>query len=120
MVTKTRTVTKGTFGTDTIFEFCPVFAGTFRTGVNEVKIDQDFYLGKYPVTQQQWEAIMRSKPSHFKGERLPVETVSWNDAQSFIQKLNTLSGKKLYRLPTEEEWGICLSGRVHFCILLWW
>jgi len=105
MVTKTRTITKSSSGKEiTLFEFCPIHAGTFRMGSNEVKIDQDFYLGKYPVTQQQWEAVMGNNPSHFNGGSLPVETVSWYDAQIFIQKLNQLSSKKFYRLPTEEEW----------------
>lgn len=61
---------------------------------------QDYYIGKHPVTQQQWEAVMGSNPSHFKDETLPVEMVSFDDAQAFIQKLNQLSGKKLYRLPS--------------------
>jgi len=92
MVTKTRTVTTSSSGKEvTYFEFCPIPA-------------QEYYLGKYPVTQQQWEAVMGDNPSHFKGGTLPVETVSWDDAQLFIQKLNQLSGKKNYRLPTEEEW----------------
>ncbi len=92
MVTKNRTVTTSSSGKEvTYFEFCPI-------------PEQDYYLGKYPVTQQQWEAVMGSNPSHFKGGRLPVEMVSWDDAQLFIQKLNQLSGKKHYRLPTEEEW----------------
>ena len=105
MVTKTRTITKSLPGKEiTLFEFSPIHAGRFRMESNEVKIDQDFYLGKYPVTQQQWEAVMGNNPSHFKGGSLPVETVSWDDAQIFIQKLNQLSSKKLYRLPTEEEW----------------
>ncbi len=92
MVTKTRTVTTSSSGKEvTYFEFCPISA-------------QDYYLGKYPVTQQQWEAVMGDNPSHFKGGTLPVETVSFDDAQTFIQKLNQLSGKKNYRLPTEEEW----------------
>ena len=94
----------GSQGKETSFEFCPILAGMFSMGSNEVKIDQDFYLGKYPVTQQQWEVVMGNNPSEFKGGSLPVETVSWDDAQTFIQKLNTLSGKKLYRLPTETEW----------------
>ncbi len=105
MVTKTRTVTKNSHGKEiTHFEFCPIFSGTLRSSWNGGKIDPDFYLGKYPVTQQQWEAVMGNNPSHFKGGSLPVETVSFDDAQIFIQKLNQLSGKKLYRLPTEEEW----------------
>jgi formylglycine-generating enzyme required for sulfatase activity len=104
MVTKTRTVTKNAHGSETVFEFFPIPAGTFSVESTEVKIDHDFYLGKYPVTQQQFEAVMGDNPSHFKGGSLPVETVSWDDAQTFIQKLNTHSGKKLYRLPTEAEW----------------
>ena len=92
MVTKTRTVTTSSSGKEvTFFEFCPIPA-------------QDYYLGKYPVTQQQWEAVMGNNPSNFKGGSLPVEMVSFDDAQIFIQKLNQLSGKKKYRLPTEEEW----------------
>jgi formylglycine-generating enzyme required for sulfatase activity len=63
----------------------------------------DFYLAKYPVTQAQWRAVMGEDPSHFKGERLPVEQVSWDDAQAFIQKLKDLTGLP-YRLPTEAEW----------------
>ena len=105
MVTKTRTVAASSAGKEiTLFEFCPIHAGTFKMESNEVKMDQDFYLGKYPVTQQQWEAVMGNNPSNFKGGSLPVETVSWDDAQIFIHKLNQLSGKKLYRLPTEAEW----------------
>ena len=105
MVTKTRTVAASSSGKEiTLFEFCPIHAGTFKMESNEVKMDQDFYLGKYPVTQQQWEAVMGNNPSNFKGGSLPVETVSWDDAQIFIQKLNQLSGKKNYRLPTEGEW----------------
>ena len=105
MVTKTRTVAASSSGNEiTLFEFCPIHAGTFKMESNEVKMDQDFYLGKYPVTQQQWEAVMGNNPSNFKGGSLPVETVSWDDAQIFIQKLNQLSGKKNYRLPTEGEW----------------
>ncbi len=104
MVTKTRTVTKGSPDQEIVFEFCLISVGSFRMGANDVKIDKDFYLGKYLVTQKQWEAVMGNNPSYFKGGSLPVETVSWDDAQTFIQKLNTLTGKKLYRLPTESEW----------------
>ncbi len=94
----------GLSGKEASFKFCPIHAGRFRMKSNEIEIDQDFYLGKYPVTQEQWMAIMGKNPSHFKGGRLPVETVSWDDVQTFIQKLNTLTGKKSYRLPTEPEW----------------
>jgi formylglycine-generating enzyme len=71
--------------------------------VHEVCID-DFYLGKYEVTQGQWEDVMGSNPSKFKsGDNYPVERVSWDDVQEFIKKLNNKTGKK-YRLPTEAEW----------------
>jgi hypothetical protein len=91
-------------GSEIFFQFCPIFAGTFNMKYNEVKIEHNFYLGKYPVTQQQWKAVMGNNPSDFKGASLPVEKVSFDDVQVFIQKLNQLAGKKLYRLPTEEEW----------------
>ncbi|MBM4055616.1 MAG: hypothetical protein FJ264_13340 [Planctomycetes bacterium] len=64
----------------------------------------DYYIGTYEVTQGQWESVMGSNPSHFKkGENYPVETVSWNDVQDFIERLNKQTGKQ-YRLPTEVEW----------------
>ncbi|MBQ7951520.1 MAG: SUMF1/EgtB/PvdO family nonheme iron enzyme [Alistipes sp.] len=69
----------------------------------------DFYIGKYEVTQAQWRAVMGSNPSSFKGDNLPVENVSWNDIQKFIQKLNTQTGKE-FRLPTEAEWEYAARG----------
>ena len=65
----------------------------------------DFYLGKYEVTQAQWQRVMNDTPSHFKqcGPDCPVESVSWDDSQEFIKKVNA-AGKKKYRLPTEAEW----------------
>ncbi len=69
-----------------------------------VTITSPFYLGMYEVTQAQWKAVMGSNPSHFKGNDLPVESVSWNDVQSFIQKLNQQEKGNKYRLPTEAEW----------------
>ena len=71
--------------------------------VHEVTISQPFYLGKYEVTQAQWEAVMGSNPSGFKGATLPVEQVSWEDCQEFIEKLNS-KGIGTFRLPTEAEW----------------
>jgi formylglycine-generating enzyme required for sulfatase activity len=65
----------------------------------------DFYIGKYEVTQGQWQAVMGSNPSYFSscGTTCPVEQVSWDDIQTFITTLNQRSGKS-YRLPTEAEW----------------
>ncbi len=71
--------------------------------VHEVCID-GFWMGKYEVTQGQWQKIMGKNPARFKkGDDYPVEQVSWEDAQKFIVKLNKQSRKK-YRLPTEAEW----------------
>jgi formylglycine-generating enzyme required for sulfatase activity len=88
---------------------CYEMGDTFGDGdadekpVHEVCVD-DFYLGKYEVTQGQWEKVMGDNPSHFKGRENPVEQVSWNDVQQYIDRLNSQSGRK-YRLPTEAEWG---------------
>ena len=69
-----------------------------------------FYIGKYEVTQELWQAVMRSNPSNFKGDSLrPVELVSWNECQEFISKLNLLTGKQ-FRLPTEAEWEFAARG----------
>jgi formylglycine-generating enzyme required for sulfatase activity len=64
---------------------------------------EDFKIGKYEVTQAQWQAVMGKNPSNFKGDDLPVEQVSYNDVQDFINKLNAQTGQR-YRLPTEAEW----------------
>jgi formylglycine-generating enzyme required for sulfatase activity len=74
-----------------------------------------FALGKTEVTQGQWRAVMGSNPSNFSscGDDCPVEEVSWNDAQTFIQKLNAKTGKQ-YRLPSEAEWEYaCRAGGKH-------
>ncbi len=76
---------------------------------HQVKLSA-FALGKYPVTQAQWEAIMGTNPSNFRGAHLPVEQVSWNDAQEFCQRVSLETGNT-YRLPTEAEWEYaCRSG----------
>jgi len=95
-------------------EFVLIQAGTFSMGstvfddeqpVHEVQIGRPFYLGKYLVTQSQWEAVMGKNPSYFRGNpNRPVENVSWEEVQEFITKLNESEGGLLYRLPTEAEW----------------
>lgn len=62
-----------------------------------------FFMGKYPVTQEQYQAIMGQNPSYFKGEKRPVEQVSWDNAVEFCQKLTQKTGRT-YRLPSEAEW----------------
>jgi formylglycine-generating enzyme required for sulfatase activity len=70
----------------------------------EVTITKPFYMGKFEVTQEQWEAVMGSNPSsRTKGAKLPVTDVSWDDCQEFIKKLNSKTDGG-YRLPTEAEW----------------
>lgn len=69
----------------------------------------DFYIGKYEVTQEQWEIVMGNNPSWFKGANNPVENVSWDDCLEFIEKLNQLTGLK-FRLPTEAEWEYAARG----------
>ena len=73
---------------------------------HRVRITKPFYLGKYPVTQEQWEAVMGGNPSHFKGPMSPVEMVSWDDCQKFLNKLSAKSGnhRRKFRLPTEAQW----------------
>jgi formylglycine-generating enzyme required for sulfatase activity len=98
-------------------EFVLIPAGTFQMGsddsdarVNEkpvhtVRITQPFYLDKYEVTQGQWQAVMGNNPSKFTGDaNRPVESVSWDDVQEFIRRLNAREGGATYRLPTEAEW----------------
>lgn len=72
--------------------------------MHKVSIIKQFCLGIYPVTQQEWKAIMENNPSNFKGDDLPVENVSWDDVQDFVRKLNKKEGTNKYRLPSETEW----------------
>jgi formylglycine-generating enzyme required for sulfatase activity len=72
---------------------------------HRVTISQPFYLGKYPVSQEEWEAVMHNNPSTFKGNSYqPVESVSWDNVQTFLRKLNEWEGSGDYRLPTEAQW----------------
>ncbi|MDR3153416.1 MAG: formylglycine-generating enzyme family protein [Deltaproteobacteria bacterium] len=69
-----------------------------------VRITKPFYMGRFEVTQEQWEIVMGSNPSLSKKTGLPVEFVTWHDTQEFIGKLNAAEGWKRFRLPTEAEW----------------
>ena len=100
-----------------------VEAGTFTMGAtpemknpysdekptHQVTLTNDYYIGKYEVTQALWKAVMGNNPSNFKGGNLPVEQVSWDDCQEFINKLNKITGKT-FRLPTEAEWEYAARG----------
>lgn len=68
-----------------------------------------YYICKYEVTQALWRAVMGSNPSNFKGDNLPVENVSWDDCQTFINRLNNYTGRN-FRLPTEAEWEFAARG----------
>ena len=86
-------------GSDTEYDEIPVHSVTLS----------GYYIGKCEVTQELWEAVMGSNPSYFKGAQNPVESVSWNDCQNFIKKLNSLTGRT-FRLPTEAEWEYAARG----------
>ena len=100
-----------------------VEAGTFTMGAtaeienplrdekpaHQVTLTNDYYIGKYEVTQALWKAVMGNNPSYFKGDNLPVENVSWYECQDFISKLNRITGKT-FRLPTEAEWEYAARG----------
>jgi len=100
-------------------EMVYVQGGTFQMGSNEGESNEEpvhkvtvssFYIGKYEVTQKQWKDVMKFNPSSFSGcDSCPVESVSWNDVQEFIRKLNEKSGKN-YKLPTEAEWEFAARG----------
>lgn len=105
------------------FTMVPVEGGTFTMGAtseqgsdalegeypaHQVTLS-DYYIGQTEVTQALWKAVMGSNPSDSKGDNLPVEQVSWDDCQVFIQKLNQLTGKQ-FRLPTESEWEYAARG----------
>ena len=62
-----------------------------------------FFMGRYPITQEQWQAIMGNNPSEFKGDKRPVENISWEDAKEFCDRLTQHTNRE-YRLPTEAEW----------------
>jgi formylglycine-generating enzyme required for sulfatase activity len=69
-----------------------------------VSITKPFYLGKYAVTQEQWQAVMGNNPSYFEGPKNPVEQVSWSDCQKFLKRLNAKIGGGKFSLPSEAQW----------------
>jgi len=103
-------------------EFVLIPPGSFMMGsdngeadekpAHQVTISYSFYLGKFEITQSQWRAVMGTNPSYFKHcDNCPVEEVSWDDAKTFIRKLNQMNDGYTYRLPTEAEWEYaCLAG----------
>jgi len=74
--------------------------------LHKVKLTEGFYIQNTEVTQKQWEALMNYNPSVFKdcGPECPVESISWEDVQSFIKKLNEREGDRIFKLPTEAQW----------------
>ncbi|HLP52799.1 MAG TPA: formylglycine-generating enzyme family protein [Chitinophagales bacterium] len=102
-----------------VIEMVRVKGGSFQMGtlngvkserpVHEVKVGS-FAIGKYEITQAQWQAVMGSNPSHFKGcDNCPVEEITLAEVDSFISKLNRISNSN-YRLPTEAEWEYAALG----------
>ena len=96
----------GTFTMGCLDGDCSEYGG--EEPAHEVTVS-GFNIAKYPVTQEQWSAIMGNNQSYCLGEKHPVERVSWDDIQVFIQKLNTITGKN-YRLLTEAEWEYAARG----------
>ena len=97
------------------FKMIAVKGGTFQMGddgynpVHQVTLS-DYYIGETEVTQELWNAVMGSNPSYFTGNmQRPVEQVSWDDCQTFISKLNQLTGET-FRLPTEAQWEYAARG----------
>ncbi|QLE58405.1 SUMF1/EgtB/PvdO family nonheme iron enzyme [Nostoc sp. TCL26-01] len=103
-------------GNGVTLEMVQIPGGTFTMGSSAEEVGRradessqhqvtvpGFFMGKYEVTQAQYQAIMGANPSNFKGEKRPVEQVSWNDAVEFCNKLSQKTGRK-YRLPSEAEW----------------
>ena len=104
------------------FTMIPVEGGTFTMGATSEMTEPDsweepthqvtlssYYIGETEVTQALWKAVMGRNPSGFKGDNLPVENVSWHDCQTFISRLNSLTGRR-FRLPTEAEWEFAARG----------
>lgn len=102
------------------FDMVRVEGGSFMMGSDDPDSDiyekpvhredvKDFHIGSTEVTQELWKAVMGTNPSYFQGNNLPVEQVSWNDCQIFLDRLSELTGRK-FRLPTEIEWEYAARG----------
>ncbi|NET30373.1 MAG: formylglycine-generating enzyme family protein [Okeania sp. SIO1I7] len=109
-------VMRENFDDEVSLEMVKIPGGRFLMGSPETEAKRDddegpqhyvdvpeFFMGKYPVTQAQWEVVMGNNPSYFKGASRPVEVVTWNEATEFCQKLSDRTGKK-YSLPSESQW----------------
>ena len=126
--TKPKMVSKASYSNGVLsvgsikYKMIFVEGGTFTMGATSEQQDPDsnekpthqvtlssYYIGETEVTQALWTAVMGNNQSNFKGDNNPVEKVSWNDCQKFIEKLNSLTGKK-FRLPTEAEWEYAARG----------
>jgi formylglycine-generating enzyme required for sulfatase activity len=90
---------------------CEQMAAASRQPGFMVRIDKAYYIGKYEVTQEQWTQVMGKNPSIFQGAKVndnagkhPVDSVTWQDAQRFVARLNAIEKTTAYRLPTEFEW----------------
>ncbi|GEM_PF-2585886 len=110
-------------GNGIFLEMVKIPGGTFLMGSPENELEQcsdekpqhkvtiqPFFMGKFPVTQEQYQAIMGKNPSHFKGEKKPVECVTWDNAVEFCTKISQKIGKN-YRLPSEAEWEYACRAR---------
>ena len=91
--------------------FVRIDPGSFKMGaegiygpVHDVTLSKGFYLQTTEVTEAQWQAVMGTNPSEFKGPDRPVEQVSWEDVQAFLRRLNAREKDTRYRLPAEAEW----------------
>lgn len=104
-----------TLSEDNVIRLVKIPAGTFKMGsaegageedelpVREVTLTKDFYMGRCEINQQEWESVMGNNPSMFKGDKLPVETVSWEDCMEFCRILSERTGLDV-SLPTEAQW----------------
>ncbi len=97
---------------DVSFKMVSVQGGSYNfsiCGMPQSGTMSSFSIGQTEVTQELWNAVMGKKPSKFKGDKRPVENVSWDDCQKFINKLNQITGKR-FRLPTSAEWQYAARG----------